>query len=330
MALLQGSIERVIDVVNENSVNDFFNCIAITAMVRRGKSRLAKHIAFNTYPNFKYEENYIGNPKHAESFEKLFDSPPKSTCWIDEAEKVLSAEQRMTKEQWWLQQLFNQFASHNKTVILCTPSFRRIDNRWRDEHITIWIHIYRRGAGIVLKKRDMVASHDVWGLDAMREAEMNIKSHEMTDEKVLSVFDKNPCALFYFTFPDWNTEEEKNEYLKYKEQSQKDLREEFGKWKIAKEEKTKEKTNAPMIRRKTSIGRIVSYLNWKYDIPFRELSALAGLEESELVDDRDLFFKRVCNGDIEPNKLPEYFFNKEFLAVVRSTYVEKEKDSHLL
>lgn len=309
MTLAQGSLEKVCDILIENRENDYFNCGAITGMVRRGKSNLAHQLTTKIYPGFDYQKNYIGNPKHGETFRNLFDTPKKSACWLDEAEKVLSAEQRMTKEQWFLQQLFNQFASHNKTIIFTTPTFRRIDSRWRDEHITFWIHIYRRGCGILLTKREMVSSHDVWGLDAMREMEMSVKTHNMTDEVIFKCFDENPCALFYFTFRDW-TEEEKAEYTKWKELSQVDLRNEFEMWdKLAlKKEKLAMSENYQHATR--GIGRIAAYLNYQYQISYREIGELIGYDEVSVRKFSQSFYESLAS--IDKNALPKQYFNEGF------------------
>ncbi len=316
MALRQGDWKDVCNMLIQNRENDFFNCVAITAMVRRGKSTLAKHMIKKVYPDFTYEKNYIGNPKHGSSFKQLYDSPPKSACWIDEGEKILSSELRLSKEQWWLQQLFNQFASHNKTIFICTPTFRRIDSRWRDEHITIWIHIYRRGCGVLLKKREMVSSHDVWGLEAMRDSEMSIKSNQVSDENVLGCFDKNPCALFYFTFPDL-PEDEKKEYEEQKKKSQMDLRAEFEVWEKMKESLDKQD------RGKMAIGRITAYLRWQNGMKYEDMAKYSGYSKQYHIDAENYFVDEVCTKEEIFNILPRTHFIPEFVERIQAHYREK-------
>ncbi len=312
--LREGNIEDVIQILKENRDCDFFNCIAITGKVRRGKSRLAYLIAKGVYPNFSYAENYIGNPKHGEAFKKMFNCPPKSACWVDEAEKILSAERRMDKEQWWLQQLFNQFASHNKTIILCTPSFRRIDSRWRDTHITIWIHIYRRGCGILLKNRDVQSTHDVWGLESMREIELSTRADQFSDERILKNFDANPCALFYFTFSDWETPEQKQEYVAQKEASQKNLLEEFDRWeKLNKQESSN-------TRAENGIARIAAFLNWKYQIPTSEIGRLAGYSQQSIDRFLKTFGFSIAEGSIQKDDLPKKYFDDAFFEWIKQRY----------
>jgi hypothetical protein len=312
MALMQGSLQQVIDILIENRENDFFNCVAITGKVRKGKSTLAYYIVKGTYPEFTYEANYLGNPKHGESFRTLMNTPKKSSSWLDEGEKVLSAERRLDKDQWWLQQLFNQFASHNKTIVICTPTFRRIDSRWRDAHISIWIHIYRRGAAVLLRNRDIQSSSDVWGLGAMKETELSMRADQFSDERILKSFDANPCALFYFTFPDWESEEVHKDYLTHKEESQKDLAAEFDEY-----EKAKKMTNVA----KMANMRLLGYLYWKYtlNISFQELGALCGLSGEGVRQLVIEFYDKVYKGEINSATLPARFTD-EFFTFARGSW----------
>ena len=314
-----GNLQMLIDIFNENKERDFFNCVAITAKVRKGKSRLAHLIAKGVYPNFSYEQNYLGNPKHYETATRLFDTPEKSCSWIDEAEKILSSERRMDKEQWWLQQLFNQFASHNKTILLCTPSFRRIDSRWRDAHISFWIYIYRRGCAIVLKNRDIQSSSDIWGLEAMKEQESSTRADNFSDERILQNFEKNPCALFYFTFPDWASKEEKEEYMKWKGKSQQDFRNELTK--AQKSDELLKKTN----RAELGLGRIAAYFDYKYQIPCGEIGKISGYSDEAIRGYKDNFYEGVGEGAIDESYLPKKYFSPEFLMDIKAKYAEKAK-----
>lgn len=312
MALMQGNIDDVVKILKDDQEKDYFNCICITARVRKGKSRLAYMLTRKLDTNFSYETNYIGNPKHFQTFKKLYQTAPKSTAWIDEAEKVLSAERRFDKEQWYLQQLFNQFASHNKIIILCTPSFKRIDSRWRDTHITIWINIVARGLAVLCKSRDMQSSLDVWGLEAMKESELALKSEDIINkDRLLKNFDKNPTALFYFTFNDWDSEEEKAEYLTYKEKSQQDLYDEFANF-----EKFANTTKDKSVQ--LNLGRIVSYFNFKYQISLNELSTLTGATEDKLREYRDLFIEQLTTNEEYATSLPPKYFNDEFKASAKA------------
>jgi hypothetical protein len=311
MGLRQGNINDVITILRDNRDNDFFNCLALTGKVRRGKSRLGYILTTGVYDNFSYEENYIGNPKHGEAFKKMFNSPNKSAVWVDEAEKILSSERRMDKEQWWLQQLFNQFASHNKTIILCTPQFRRIDSRWRDTHIGIWIHVYRRGCAVLLKNRDIQSTLDVWGLETMKEVELTTRADGFSDERILKNFDANPCALFYFTFPDWDGEAQKAEYMKHKTVSQADLLDEFSKW-----EKLNER-DKKIPKSTQALARVITYLNFKYEIPFKELATLAGTAPDYMSDLQKKFISDVVSTDALRELLPRKYFGDDFLEFAK-------------
>jgi hypothetical protein len=301
--LRQGSLQGVIDVLKANVADDYFNCVCITGMVRRGKSRLAKILATGVYPQFTYEENYIGNPKRGDTFRKLKRNPIKSVCWIDEGEKVFSSEMRLEKGQWYLQQLFNQFASDNKTVIICTPKFRRIDPRWRDTHITIWIHIFRRGAAILLKRREIESTLDVWGLETMRLTEIAMRADQFSDERILKNFEANPCSLFYFTFPDWSSKEEKEEYTAWKGKSQQDLDDEFDKW-----DKLQQRKLVANLQTEQGIARVAAFLNWQYGISYVDIGILCGYSEVSIRKFTDLFIDDIFTGNVEVEALPKKYF----------------------
>ena len=318
MALIKLPIGGVIEILRSNQEGDFFNCVVITGWVRRGKSRLAYILAKGLYPKFTYEQNYVGNPKHGSAFKRMFDLPKKSVCWLDEGEKVLSAERRFDREQWWLQQLFNQFASHNKTIFICTPRFKRIDSRWREAHINIWIHVYKRGKGVLLLRRDIQSSLDSWGLTAVKDHELGLRSGSVPDEAILKIYDKNPCAQFFFDFPDWDTPEQKEEYETHKKSSQQDLREEFEKWdKLNEDVKDGGVVTKRAKRQKLAIGRFCAYLNWKYKISFKQLSILTGMSNRFINNMRDDIVRDIGNGTITEADLPPNYFPKEFFEYAR-------------
>ena len=316
MILKEGSYKDVITVLIKNRENDFFNCVAITGQVRLGKSRLAYLLSKGTYQEFSYEKNYIGNPKHGETWDTLNDTPHKSTCWLDEAAKVLSSERRFDKEQWYLQQLFNQFASHNKTIILCTPTFLEIDPRWRRSHITIWIHVFQRGKAVIMRNRFIQSSLDTWGLRNMQEKEMNMRSDEMFGDRILKNFDENPCALFYFSFPDWGPEE-KTEYLKFKEESQRQLASESKKWR-----KTQQ-IFENQSRSEIGLARISAYLYWKYSIPYREIGVLSGFSDEKIRETVNQFMEKVEEGLFNEENLPKKYFDQDFYLYVKNTMAQK-------
>lgn len=306
MRLEKGSLDRVAEVLVHNTTKDYFNCVAITGQVRMGKSNLAHQLAIRVYPQFDYEANYIGNPEHRETWKKLYHSPPKSVNWLDEAAKVLSSERRFEREQWYLQQLFNQFASHNKTILLCTPTFLEIDPRWRRSHITIWIHVFKRGKAVLMKNRFLQSTIDNWGLKSMQEKEMTMRAEDTKEERILANFDQNPSALFYFDFPDWKPEE-KAVYEKYKQESQAKLEKEFAKW-----DRMQDAT-AGVPRIEMALARVSSYLHWKYGISHREIGRLAGFTDEKIRNSEAKFLEMVADGTIGKEFLPSAYFPESFI-----------------
>lgn len=310
------------DKLVDNIKNDFWNGIAITGRQGRGKSRLAyllcKYVGDKLGVPFDYVKNYIGNPEHGETLRKLDDASPRSCNWIDEAGTVLGTEKRLTKEQTRLADLFDQFRSKNKTVILCTPSFKRIDPRWRITHIHIWIHVVERGKAVLLVARDMQSTLDVWGLKEMYEKEITMKADgQNTLERVLQNFDANPAALFYFKFPDWEAGE-KQEYLKYKEESQRKFRELF-----ERDEKLKEKLMKSS-RSEFALGRICTYLLWKHNTSYSELGKVCGYSDEKI--------REVCNKYVELFATEEEYaashpashFGKDYMLYVMNVYNNKK------
>ena len=319
MKLEKGDISKVCDVLVKNRENDFFNCLAITGTVRMGKSNLAHQISKNVYPEFSYEENYIGNPKHAETWKKLKYGAKGSLFWLDEAAKVLSAERRFDKEQWYLQQLFNQFAYDRKTVLLCTPTFLEIDPRWRRTHITLWIHLFKRGKGVIMKNRFIQSDLDTWGLRNMKEKEMNMRADEQSDDRILSNYDANPCSMFFFTFDDWK-KEDKEEYMQYKEKSHMEFEKEFAKW-----EKLNELMNTVGGKAEIGMARIAAYLLSEYRIPYEEVAILSGYSETKIRESMDSFIQAVHEETIEKSALPKKYFNEKFYDFVEERLRLKAK-----
>jgi hypothetical protein len=313
MALIQGDYQDVVRILRANVNDDRANSTAITGPVRKGKSNLAYRLVTELCPDFTYERNYLGNPRHMEAIKAIKDLPQKSVLWFDEAEKILSAEKRWEKEQWLLLQLFNQFASKNQSVFFCTPSFQRIDSRWRNVHINYWIFCYSRGRAVLLKNRDIQSSSDVWGLREMRKVEEKAKAVEVGDEYVLKRFDANPCAMFYFNFPDWEPSV-KDEYLKHKDASQIDLLAEIEKFGIA------QGNPKTMYLQKAQAGlaRIGSYFNLKWDIPTRDISALAGYSDSTFNKFITEFEDSVSSGEIPAEELPNKFFPPEYVEILKA------------
>jgi hypothetical protein len=319
MRLEEGDIKRVSEVLIKNRDNDFFNCVTITGTVRLGKSNLAHQIAKAVYPEFTYEQNYIGNPKHAETWKKLKYGEKGSLFWLDEAAKVLSAERRFDKEQWYLQQLFNQFAYDRKTILLCTPTFLEIDPRWRRTHITLWVHLFKRGKGVIMKNRFIQSDLDTWGLRNMKEKEMAMRADEQSDERILANYDANPCSLFFFTFKDW-AEEEKIEYMKHKEQSHIQFEKEFSKW-----EKLNEFMTSVGGRAEIGIARIAAYMLSEYSIPYQEVAVLSGYSETKIRESLDSFIQAVHDETIEKSSLPKKYYDEKFYQFVEDRINTKAK-----
>lgn len=311
--------KRVGDILIQNAENDFWNGIAITGRQGRGKSCLAHTLCKYIYPSFSYEKNYIGNPEHNETLRKLDDAPPKSANWIDEAGTVLGTERRMTREQTRLADLFDQFRSKNKTVILCTPNFKRIDPRWRTTHIHIWIHVIERGRAVLLASRDMQTTLDVWGLDEMYEKEKTMTAGSQNNtERVLQNFDANPCALFYFKFPDWSPSD-KEEYTKHKDESQRAFRTLF-----EKEEKLKEKLEKSA-RSDIALGRLCTYLLWKHSSSYNELAKLTGYSDDKIRESADRYVELYATSEDYAAAHSSTHFGKEFMLYVMNTYNGKNK-----
>ena len=141
----------------------------------------------------------------------------------------------------------------------------------------------------------------------------------MSDERILQNFDANPCALFYFTFPDWDTPEEKAEYLSHKEQSQQDLAKEFDKWE--KMQSLLQNTT----RAELAIARVASYLNFRYQLPLNELGALAGYSEDKMRQMADTFYQAIADQLVDVESLPKKYFTPDFLQFVKQYLDNKPK-----
>lgn len=319
------NLDKVIEILHLNSSNDFHNCMAITGGQGLGKSTLTYQIAMmmGRY-SFNYETNYIGNPEHRETFRKLYKSEKKSVCWIDEASTAFCSENRLTKEQTDLANLFDQIRSHNKTIILCTPSFQRIDKRWRDTYIHIWICVIGRGKAILLMRRNIQSRNDVWGLEEMWEKERTMDAASQASmERILQNFDANPAALFYFTFPDWETAEAKEEYLKWKTKSQADLIKLFEE-KASLEDRMKKSSRAEI-----ALGRLCEYLMWKHDTTYDELGKLTGYSKDKIRLSINSYVELFGSNEDYINSHSKAYFPEDYAHYVLNQYKEKQETMKL-
>jgi hypothetical protein len=146
----------------------------------------------------------------------------------------------------------------------------------------------------------------------MKDAETASRADAMTDAHVLKNFEKNPCALFYFTFPNWDTPEDEAEYMKWKELSDKEFGEEFEQWEKFDAEKKK-----PQLRKaRHGIARFAEALNRNYNISFAESGVLAGYGKQAIELMCEDFESAVLSGEYE-NLLPGAYFPEEVVAKIK-------------
>jgi hypothetical protein len=104
------------------------------------------------------------------------------------------------------------------------------------------------------------------------------------------------------------TEKEKNEYLHWKDMSQKDLRTEFDSW----EKKLSAEQNSYGQKAKLAVGRFASYMYFQNHVGYRELAMLMGYSTDAVqVLSREFEFA-VANGQILKEDLPSKYFNGDF------------------
>jgi hypothetical protein len=150
----------------------------------------------------------------------------------------------------------------------------------------------------------------------MKDKEMETRADNFSDERIIQNFEKNPCALFYFTFPDWNNDAEKAEYNKWKTASQNDFKEEL---KGAQQmEKMMKKTN----RAEIGIGRIALHFKDRWNISYGEIGKICGYSDEAVRGYVELFEEGVVEGGIDVSTLPKKYFDDVVL--------QRIKDKHLI
>jgi hypothetical protein len=153
----------------------------------------------------------------------------------------------------------------------------------------------------------------------MKDKEMETRADNFSDERIIQNFEKNPCALFYFTFPDWNNDAEKEEYNKWKKKSQDDFKDEL---KGAQQmEKMMKKSN----RAELGLGRIALYLMYQYGRPYGETAKVAGYSDEAIRGYVQDFIEGYCEGAIDGSYLPKKYFSSEMLMEIKAKYAEKPK-----
>jgi hypothetical protein len=123
--------------------------------------------------------------------------------------------------------------------------------------------------------------------------------------------------MFWFRFPDWDSPEEKAEYTKYKEQSQRDLRAKF-----EQEVKLRDQLKKTS-RAEIAFGRICNYLLWKHDTNFIELGKISGYSDTRV---KDLVIKYVdlfASNELYANQHSKTHFPEEYGEYTLNQYRNK-------
>lgn len=139
--------------------------LAITGEEGVGKSTLAIQLARMIDPKFSINRNIIFAPNETKVKEKMIELDEYSVIIIDEAVKIFYKLNWQSKMQKFLNILFSLARKERKIVILCIPNFRDLNKFMREHRIRLWVHLIKRGEGVIFMRDWSNWAKDIWWMD---------------------------------------------------------------------------------------------------------------------------------------------------------------------
>lgn len=141
-----GLLDRVVGTIHANTDKAYDNLIIITGPEGSGKSNLAVQLCKMCDPTFTIEGRYIYDYlPFLKSLETDFDSGCQGRAYLmDEATNLASNRDWNQKDNKNFIQLLEMFRSRGLTLVMCIPSFDRLD-----------VYIRQHRARMILECRDM-------------------------------------------------------------------------------------------------------------------------------------------------------------------------------
>ena len=265
------------DIVSLRLEDDSDIQIAITGEPGTGKSTLGIWIGWLINRDSKKVFNLVKNiayiPDQKDVIKQYNDIQSKTALIIDEAVRGMHKHQWANKMQQLLVQMFNTERYQNKATILIMPRFKDLGEYFRNERVRVWIHVQKRGTGIVYVKDldEHIGMEDPWHFKENIKIKQKIyKGRILTsqEERLNAAVEANGF-LGIITFPQLPYEIEE-EYKRLKLESRKPKTE-------AEEE---EPTTMGARKYRDSLRLAVKLIKTKLKITNRDIGKAIGIRET--------------------------------------------------
>lgn len=110
------------------------NIINIVGDTGSGKSTLGYQLCLAIDPFFRLEHNYIYDVQDLADKMALPPSEVSPVNFMDEGSVILNSNRHNVKEQVRTVTIFDTMRTRGMTTIICSPKFRDVNNRVREEH----------------------------------------------------------------------------------------------------------------------------------------------------------------------------------------------------
>jgi adenylate kinase family enzyme len=208
------SLKRIGKLTRQRMDKDYDLVYAITGDEGSGKSTLADQLGKEIDPKFTITKNTVT----AIEFDKIKSTaldPKVKVLIFDEAIKSFYKLTWASKLQVSLNRLFSTVRQERKCFMLCIPRFTDLSEFFRNHRCKIWIHIDKRGLGLVFMKSRNFFAKSGWNMeDYEKRVEKWImrRGEQYTTNELVDFLNKEvPIFMGYLLF-DPLSPEEKEEY----------------------------------------------------------------------------------------------------------------------
>lgn len=236
-----------------------------------GKSKLilgmmAYHILPKLGLPFKAEDYVFLSGEKEDLSTKWVENERYTPILIDEAIDMFFNMDFQTKVSKTLKKEATSARYLNKIVFLNIPNISDLNKSFRDRRCQIWIHIPRRGLGLMFVRSKNFFARDPWCLEYGEKLLRNCKNMKTLVYKASKI----PSFVCWFRIKDWESQVWKD-YLKVKDDAHKEKRE-----KEAQLEEEKASKGKAVVKEDTFKG-IIEKLHFERNMTYSQIATLFGV-----------------------------------------------------
>ena len=209
MQFTKGSYPKLnefVDVLRGMQKKEDFDClIGVSGFKGFGKS------TFSIQCSRRYVKKYIGNKfdlseytaySNEDVLKKVENLPKNSPLSCDEAVNFAMSTDWAKAESKRLKKIFTKIRTKHLIIFFNIPDLWWLDKKYRENMMTIWIHIIKKGYVMVSLPNLAPAVEDRWHKSWLLKAFKRKHWHFFSDhEKMVRILRKYPCYYDEFTFP---------------------------------------------------------------------------------------------------------------------------------